>query len=252
MQKKDKIKVLIVDDEEPARKLILNFLKENNNFEIIGQCADGFSAVKQINELKPDLVFLDIQMPKLTGLEVIDLIENNPFIIFITAYDEFAVKAFELNAIDYLMKPYSKKRFSESLQKIEDKIYNQSKINENYQNFKNIANKDKTLDRIAVKVRSKIEVIPIEQISVFEAQDDYVEIHSEKGKFLKNLTMKYLEEHLDKNIFQRIHRSFIVNINCIEKIEKAEKDKFHIIMKNNNIAKASKSGMKILKEKLNL
>ena len=245
-----KIKVIIVDDEEPARKLIANFLKENPDFEIIDECAEGFSAVKKINELQPDLVFLDIQMPKLTGMEVLELLDNIPLIVFVTAYDEFAVKAFELNAIDYLLKPYSKKRFAETLEKVKDKFYKKIIPSEKYDNLKKSINHKKNSERIAVKNRSKIEVIPVEQIMLFEAQDDYVQIYSDKSKYLKNMTMKYLEAHLNKEIFVRVHRSYIVNINFIERIEKAEKESNYIIMKNNIVAKASKSGYQLLKGKL--
>lgn len=246
------IRVLIIDDEEPARNLLTNFLKDYDNFEIIGECSDGFAAVKQINELQPDLIFLDIQMPKLTGLEVLELIEKMPLIVFVTAFDEFAINAFELNAVDYLLKPYSKKRFAEALEKVQEKINQNIIPKEKYEKVKETVDAEKTLERIAVKVRTKIEIIPVENIIVFEAQDDYIQIYSDKGKYLKNMTMKYLEEHLDSNVFQRTHRSFIVNLNNIERIEKAEKDNFYIIMKNNIRAKASKSGYSILKKKLNL
>lgn len=246
------IRVLIIDDEEPARNLLTNFLSDYKNIEIIGECADGFSAVKQINELQPDLIFMDIQMPKLSGLEVLELIEKMPLIVFVTAFDEFAINAFELNAVDYLLKPYSKKRFAEALEKVRQKIELNIIPKEKYQKVKETVDSTKILERIAVKVRTKIEIIAVENIIVFEAQDDYIQIYSDKGKYLKNMTMKYLEEHLDSNIFQRTHRSFIVNINNIERIEKAEKDNFYIIMKNNITAKASKSGYSVLKEKLNL
>ncbi|MBE9467387.1 MAG: response regulator [Bacteroidetes bacterium] len=248
--KNEKIKVIIVDDEEPARKLIANFLKDDTDFEIIDQCADGFSATKRINELQPDLVFLDIQMPKLTGFEVLELLENIPLIVFVTAYDEFAVKAFEHNAVDYLLKPYSKKRFADTLTKVKDKFNRKIIPHEKYEEIQKTIIQDKTTERIAVKNRSKVEVIPVEKIILFEAQDDYVQIYSDKTKYLKNLTMKYLEAHLNKEIFVRVHRSYIININYIEKIENAEKDCHYIIMKNNIIAKASKSGYSLLKGKL--
>ena len=252
MMSNQTIKVIVVDDEEPARKLIAKFLTENNNFEIIEQCSDGFSAVKKINELKPDLVFLDIQMPKLSGLEVLELLEESPMIVFITAFDEYAVKAFELNAIDYIMKPFSKKRFAETLEKVQRNISLNKNVKTDVQKIKKIAEKDKIIDRIAVSNRSNIEVLPVDSISLFEAMDDYVQIYSKKGKFLKNTTMKYLEEHLDNNMFLRIHRSFIVNLNCIERIERAEKNNFFIILKNKAVAKASKTRIKELRKRLQM
>lgn len=248
----NKIKVLIVDDEEPARKLIASFLAEHDDFEVIGECADGFNAIKQINELQPDLVFLDIQMPKLTGMEVIELLENPPLIAFITAYDEFAVKAFEMNAIDYLLKPYSKQRFNDSLTKFKEKFALKTDNKATYQKLTESISENKFIERLAVKTGTKIEVVNVENIEMFEAQDDYVQIYTDKGKYLKNITMKYLEDHLDSEVFARIHRSYIVNLNCIEKIERAEKDTFFVILKNSHSAKASKAGYSLIKEKLNL
>lgn len=245
-------KVLIIDDEEPARKLISSFLNENKEFEIIGECADGFTAVKQINEQLPDVVFLDIQMPKLTGLEVIELIDKNPLIVFVTAYDEFAVKAFEMNAVDYLLKPYSKQRFAEMILKVKEKLNLQTTIDKNYEKLQESITQNQTITRIAVKTGAKIDVLLIENILMFEAQDDYVQIYTEKTKYLKNIKMKYLEENLPKVKFLRIHRSYIVNTDYVEKIEKAEKESFYVILKNNIVAKATKQGFDLIKQQLNL
>lgn len=248
-----KIKTLIIDDEEPARNLIRTFLQNQTDVEIIGECSDGFSAVKEINTRNPDLIFLDIQMPKLTGFEMLELIDNPPLIIFSTAFDNYAVKAFELKAVDYIMKPYTKARFLEALEIAREKLKSEENKKVNYEKLVEISSENpEKLNRLAVKTGSKINILPIEEISMFEAQDDYVMIYSEKGKFLKNIKMKYLEEHLDENEFVRIHRSYIVNLNCIEKIELSEKDTYLVILKNKLQAKASKSGYKTLKEKLNL
>ncbi|MBN2892208.1 MAG: LytTR family transcriptional regulator DNA-binding domain-containing protein [Bacteroidales bacterium] len=248
-----KIKILIIDDEEPARNLIKTFLQNQSNIEILGECSDGFSAVKDINSKNPDLIFLDIQMPKLTGFEVLELIDNPPLIIFSTAFDDYAVKAFEQKAIDYIMKPYSKARFLEALDKAKEKLNSTEKIRGTFDKLLEISNENpEKLNRFAVKNGSKITILSLEEISLFEAQDDYVMIYSEKGKFMKNMTMKYLEKHLDDTEFVRIHRSFIVNLSCIDKIEHFEKDNYIVILKNKQQAKASKSGYKILKEKLNL
>jgi len=254
MNELKKIKVLIIDDELPARSLIKTFLSSDNQFEVIGEVADGFSAVKEINTLKPDLIFLDIQMPKLTGFEVLELLEYQPIIIFSTAFDSFAVKAFEQNAIDYLLKPYNSLRFKSALVKAKEKIENQNisakeeitKINE----F--VKNQIQIIERITVKKNSKIFIIKSEDVYFFEAQDDYVLFYTEKEKFIKDFTMKFLDEHLDSNNFVRIHRSFIVNLNFIDKIEQFEKESYYVFMKNNSKVKASKSGYKILKEKLGI
>jgi len=251
-----KIKTLIIDDEEPARNLIKTFLQVDNQFEIIGEASDGLSAVKEINNLKPDLVFLDIQMPKLTGFEVLELIENHPVIIFSTAFDNFAVKAFELNAIDYLLKPYSRERFLSAIQKVKDKFSKDINNNDEIQKIKKLndytKNEIQTIDRLTIKKNTKIQIITCDEIVYFEADDDFILFYTEKEKFIKDITMKYLEEHLDSNTFIRIHRSFIVNINYIDKIEQFEKESYYVLLKNNSKIKASKSGYKILKEKLGI
>jgi len=247
------LKVIIIDDEEPARNLIRTFLSNDNDFEIICEAADGFSAVKEINSLKPDLVFLDIQMPKLTGLEVLELLENPPAIIFVTAYDNFAVQAFEQNAIDYILKPYTKERFLNALTKVKEKISINSNKSENYKKIIDLhQQKNEQISRIAIKNNSKVQLINVENITYFEAQDDYVMIYSENGKFIKYLKMNYLEQNLDSDIFVRIHRSTIVNINFIDKIELWQKDSRIVILKNKTELKTSANGYKLLKEKLNI
>jgi two-component system LytT family response regulator len=150
-------------------------------------------------------------MPKLTGMEVLELIDKKPLVVFVTAYDEFAVKAFEMNAVDYLLKPYSKQRFAEMLVKLKEKLLLQSSNEKKYEKLQDSIAQNQTISRIAVKTGSKIDVLLVENIVMFEAQDDYVQIYTEKNKYLKNLKMKQLEENLPKNKFLRIHRSFIVN-----------------------------------------
>ncbi len=243
-----KIKSLIIEDEQPARNLIKEFLKNYPEIEVMQEVVDGFTAVKLINELKPDMIFLDIQLPKLNGFEILELIEYKPFVIFTTAYDEFAIKAFEMNAVDYLLKPFSAERFDAAISRTIDKINTKKVDDRSIDNI--IKSKDlrnEILDRIVVKNGSKIHVIPVDSIIYFEAQDDYVMIYAQDGKHLKEKTMKYYEAHLDQNKFIRIHRSYIINISFLSQIEHFAKESYVAILKNGVKLKVSDSGYKNLK-----
>lgn len=248
-----RIKVFIIEDEEPARNLLKSYIGESEMLEITGEFPDGFSGAKAINELKPDLVFLDIQMPKLTGFEVLEIIDHKPNIIFTTAYDEYAIKAFEMNAVDYLLKPFSRERFRQAVEKAVVKIKTEQKDEIRLNSvIQTIDNKKENIFRIAVKTGTKIHVVPCEQIIFLAAEGDYVMIHTKENKYLKEKTMKYFESHLDTNQFVRIHRSFIVNVNEIARIEHYDKESYMIFMKNNIQLKASVSGYKLLKEIIRL
>lgn len=247
------LRTLIIDDEEPARELIKNFLSGIDDIEIIGECSDGFSGVKSINEMKPDLVFLDIQMPKLTGFEVIELIDYKPLIVFATAYDQFAIKAFEANAVDYLLKPYNKDRLLQALEKARTRYaQNQSNDEEVKSIIKSIDDSPEILSRVAVKTGAKIIVLPIDSIYYFEAEGDYVKIVTEKSHYLKEKTMKFFETHLDKKQFVRIHRSYIVNVNEILRIEQFDKESHVLILKNMTKLRVSSTGYKMIKDLLNI
>ncbi|MDP2721581.1 MAG: LytTR family DNA-binding domain-containing protein [Bacteroidales bacterium] len=250
----NKLRTLIIEDEEPARDLVKAYLKDNEHIELIGECDNGFSGVKAINELKPDLVFLDIQMPKLTGFEMLELLDEMPEIVFTTAYDQFAIKAFELSAVDYLMKPFSKTRFNEAIEKVLYRVQNKQPATANLQQLSQKAKETSTakVERLFVKTGNKIDVIPVDSIIRVEAQDDYVEIHTDKGKFLKYDTMNFLEKGLPEDTFVRVHRSHIININLIEKMEKYGKDSYLIIMKDKSKVNVSKSRVKELKEQLGI
>jgi two-component system, LytTR family, response regulator len=245
-----KIRTLLIDDEALARTLVQNFIKADPDFEVIGEAGDGFEAIKMINELKPDLIFLDIQMPKLTGLELLELLPNPPVVVFSTAYDQYAIEAFEKNAVDYLLKPFSRERFSKALQKIKEKIEAKVDVKEEIKNLLTTPpHPDKALDRIVIKDGSKIEMIPFEDITYLETYGDYVWIYTEKGKFLKQKTMKEFEELLPST-FLRVHRSFLVNISYIQKLELYEKNSYQLLLKNGVRVGVSKSGYKELKETL--
>jgi two-component system, LytTR family, response regulator len=243
---------IIIDDEQPAREIIKHYLKDFPDIRVLGDYPDGFSGLKAIQEQKPDLVFLDIQMPKLTGFEMLELIENPPHIIFSTAYDQYAIKAFEMAAVDYLLKPYSAERFGQAVKKAQQQILGQKAGQPVNTLIASLDEKEETLQRIAVKTRHKIEVIPVTEISYIEADDDYVTIHAGKEKYLKEKTMKYMETHLDKAQFVRIHRSYIVNVNHIARLELYQKETYHVLLKDGTSIRASTTGYKELKQLLRL
>jgi two-component system LytT family response regulator len=246
----NKLRAIIVEDEKPARELVKAFLKNHENIELVCECDNGFDGVKAINDMKPDLVFLDIQMPKLTGFEMIELLDDVPDVIFTTAFDQYAIKAFELSAVDYLMKPFSKQRFSEAIDKVYQRL-NQQSENPKIKEFANQVKEDtEEIERIFVKTGSKIDVVPVPEIVRIESEDDYVEIFTAKGKFLKKETMNYLEKVLPKDTFVRVHRSSIINLNNIQKIEKYGKDSSMVILKDGSRVNVSKSRIKDLKNQL--
>jgi two-component system, LytTR family, response regulator len=247
----NKIKTLLIDDEQLARALVLNFIKSDPQFEVIGEASDGFEGMKLIQELKPDLIFLDIQMPKITGLEMLELIENPPIVVFSTAFDQYAIDAFEKNAVDYLLKPFSKERFTRTLEKVKLKFEeNHSESFRNSETEIKALIKDigvKSLERVVVKNGNKIEVIPSDQIVYLEAYGDYVWVHTPSAKHLKQSTMKEFEVDLPSN-FVRVHRSYLVNIEYIQKLELYDKNSYLVILKNNHKLTVSRNGYKELKE----
>jgi two-component system LytT family response regulator len=246
------LRIIIIDDETPAREIIKHYLKEVDSVEVIAECADGFTGLKAISLHKPDLVFLDIQMPRLTGIEMLEVLTEKPEIIFTTAYDQFAIKAFELNAVDYLMKPFPKRRFLEAVKKAVEKI-------KSGQGNKEPANKllskrpgaDAPVNRIVVRKGNALNLIPVDQVKYVEAQDDYVMIYHSSGKAMKQQTMKFYEENLPKTDFVRIHRSYIVRVEEIKRIEPYGKDNHVAILNSGDKLPVSRAGYKHLKEELN-
>jgi len=238
---------VIIDDEQHAREIIKKYLI-GTAIDLKGECENGFEGIKYIQERKPDLIFLDIQMPKLDGFEMLELLENPPHVVFTTAYDEFAIRAFQQNAVDYLLKPFSKDRFDEALQKALSLLKKGSES----KSFKLTENYHERINRIAVKTGSKIEIIPLGEIIFLQSQDDYVEIHWRDKKFLKLQRMKYYENALDPEQFVRIHRSYIVNVSAIARIEPLGKETHAAILKNGESLTVSTSGYSRLREVLSL
>jgi two-component system LytT family response regulator len=238
-------KVIIIDDEPLARQLIGAFLKPFNEIEVIAECGDGFEGFKAIQEMQPNLVFLDVQMPRLNGFEMLELLDTPPSVIFTTAFDEYAVKAFEAHAIDYLLKPLTRERFDKAITKwlatagaeipkttaplIDTPVY------EGYQH------------RIVVKDNGTIRIIPAQDINYIEASDDYVKIFTKDSSYLKKSTLSHIEQTLDPQQFVRVHRSYFVPVSQLSKIEPYEKESHIALLHCGAKVLVSKSGMAKLK-----
>lgn len=246
----EKTKIVIIDDEAPAREIIKHYLTEVEDVEVIAECSDGFIGLKTISQLKPDLVFLDIQMPRLTGIEMLEVMTEKPQIIFTTAYDQYAIRAFELNAVDYLMKPFPKRRFLEAVNKAINKIHSQTLNKPGNEILSKKPDPQSTVSRVVVRKANAINIIPVDQIRYVEAQDDYVMIYHSSGKALKQETMKFYEENLPHSDFVRIHRSYIVNVSEIKRLEPYGKDNHVAILNSGDKLPVSRSGYKQLKEDL--
>jgi two-component system LytT family response regulator len=246
-----KIKAIIVDDEELARKVILKYLEAFPQVEVVAECENGFVGLKAIGEHQPHLLFLDIQMPKINGFELLELLDEKPLIIFSTAHDNFAIRAFEQNAVDYLLKPYSQTRFNAAVSKALEKAGTPKIFQKNISSLSDqLAETTEIMNRVVVKTGSRVDVIPVSDIEYFEASDDYVEIHTRKERFIKQKTLKFFEDHLDPELFLRVHRSFIVAIHQISKLEPYSKDSFVLILKNGKGISVSKNGLVKLRQAL--
>lgn len=243
------IRSIIIDDEPLARSIVKEYLQGQDQIEIVQECSDGFEGLKAIQQHEPDLIFLDIQMPKITGFEMLELIEQPPSVIFTTAFDEYAIKAFEAHAVDYLLKPFNQERFDKAI----SKWMEQSTKGKNTQELLEAAALSPSQNqRIVVKNGSKIKIIPVQDVFYLEAADDYVKIHTSEGYFLKNKTMNHFEQSLDKEQFVRSHRSYIVNIQQITRIDPYEKDNHVAILRNGTKVPVSRNGYVRLREVLGL
>lgn len=243
-----KIKTLIIDDEKLSRELIRSFLIKYPQIAIIDEAVDGFDALQKINSLNPDLLILDIQMPKINGFELLQVIEKEVLIVFITAYDEYALQAFENNAIDYLLKPFSEIRFEKAINKVIDIFTNKNNQEPAIPTLK-ILQQIKT-DRIVVKTGANIDVVLIEDIVYIESLGDYSVIYTATKKIIKQKPLKEFADMLDDRLFIRTHKSFIVNSKYIIKIEKFTKDSYISVLSTNAKVPVSKAGYKELRDKL--
>jgi two-component system LytT family response regulator len=273
------IKAIIIDDEPLARLIVREYLQSYTDIDIVQECSDGFEGIKAIQQHHPDLIFLDIQMPKINGFEMLELVEEPPAVIFTTAFDEYAIRAFENHAVDYLLKPFNKERFDKALRKWLDHHANrvtraatasgqanaatgqpaQSTDSPNGAPagpttalLETAAQSPAQQQRIVVKTGGKIKIIPLDDIHFLEAADDYVKIHTHNGAFLKNRTMSYFEQTLDPGQFVRTHRSYILNIQQVTRIDPYEKDSHLCILQSGAQVPVSKGGYIKLKAVLGL
>ncbi len=243
-------KVLLIDDEPLAKRVVREYLKDFPGFTICGECSDGFEGLKNVRLLQPDLIFLDVQMPKITGFEMLELLEDPPAVIFTTAFDEYALKAFEAHAVDYLLKPFSRERFGKAIQKWQNQQAEQAaRIQKMVAHAKA---SPAQAERVVVKDAGKIKIIPVHEIEYLEAADDYVKINTREGVFLKNKTMAYFEQMLPAHQFVRCHRSFMVQIQLITRIDPYEKDSYTVRLSTGRQIPVSKAGYARLKEVLGL
>lgn len=243
-----KIGALIIDDEELARHVVRELLAPHPEIEVLAECTNGFEAVKAFAEHKPGLIFLDVQMPKLTGFDVLELIGEDVCVIFTTAYDQYAMRAFEVHAVDYLLKPIGKQRFEEALERAK------SRLGEKMPAAQTLAASARPpqqfLERLVVKDGTRVTLIPIAKLDYVEAQDDYVALASQGKKHLKQQTIASLEACLDPNAFVRVHRSYIVNLERVARIEPYGKDSRLAILADGTRLPVSRAGYARLKSLL--
>lgn len=244
------MRTILIDDESLARDVVKHYLSSFPDIEVIAECSDGFEGIKAITQHQPDFIFLDIQMPKINGFEMLELVEQHPAVIFTTAFDEYAIKAFEVNAVDYLLKPIEKSRFDLAIQKLP------ARLNQTEQYSRELldtaALNPAQQNRVVVKKNGIIKIIAVADIHYLEADDDYVKLSTTEGVFHKNKTMSFFEQTLESSQFIRIHRSYIINLAQVTKIELKEKDSYIVLLKSDIWLPVSKTGYIKLKAALGL
>ena len=247
-----KCRVLLVDDEAPARALLREYLAAHADIEVLGECANGFEAVKRIGEAAPDLVFLDVQMPKLDGFEVLELLDPRPVVVFCTAYDEYALKAFEVHAVDYLLKPFGRERLAEALDRARARLVAAASPAAVAPTASALAAtarpQGQWLERLVIKDGPNVHVVPVDKLDYLEAQDDYVAIHTEGKAWLKHQTLAELAEQLDPQRFVRVHRSYVVPVERIARLELYAKDSRVAILHDGRQLPVSRAGHARLRE----
>jgi two-component system LytT family response regulator len=235
------LRIVIADDEDLARSVVREYLKDSIDIEIVAECRNGFEAVKAVSELKPDLLLLDIQMPRLDGFEVLELIERETNVIFTTAYDQYAIKAFDVHAIDYLLKPFSAERLAEALDRARKKI-DRGEPTATAALAADARPPGTRPDRILIRDGGDVHVVPMARIDYVEAQDDYVCFRAEGKRYLKQQTLADVETVLDAARFVRIHRSYILNVDRLAKLELYAKDSHAAILRDGTRLPVSRSG----------
>jgi len=234
------LRVAIVDDEAPARAILKEYLGGEPGVEVVAECANGFEAVQAVANAKPDLLLLDVQMPKLDGFEVLELVERDVAVVFVTAYDQYALKAFEVHAVDYLLKPFGPERLTEALQRVRARLAQKEPGAEPL--AARLQSGRRPLTRVLIRDGAAVHIVPLSKIDYAEAQDDYVAIHAEKRTYLKEQTMAQLEGMLDPRQFVRIHRSYLLNVDRLAKIDATDTDSRVAILRDDTRLPVSRSG----------
>jgi two-component system, LytTR family, response regulator len=241
------IRAIVVDDELLSRELVREFLAREEDFELVAECANGFEAVKAVSEHDPDVLLLDVQMPKLDGFEVLELLDREPIVVFVTAHDEYAIRAFEARALDYLLKPFSEERFGAAMSRVRGRL-------SSGQARERVASQElrqRPLQRVLVRLEEgKIEVVPVSRIDYVEAQDDAILIVSGEAKLRKQQTLGDLERDLDPARFVRIHRSYLLNLDRLSRVEPYAKDSRIALLRDGTKLPVSRSGYARLRELL--
>jgi len=244
------IRTILIDDEPLARDVVKHYLSNFPDVEVVAECSDGFEGIKAIAGHQPDLIFLDIQMPKISGFEMLELIDKHPAVIFTTAFDEYAIKAFEVNAIDYLLKPIEQGRFDLAMQKLPARLSNIDAVTKELLDVAGLSPAQS--HRVVVKKNGVIKIIAVVDIHYLEADDDYVKLSTSEGIFQKNKTMSFFEKTLESSQFIRIHRSYIINLAQVTRIELKEKDSYVVLLKSDIWLPVSKTGYIKLKTALGI
>jgi two-component system LytT family response regulator len=245
------IKAVIIDDEPLAISIVKDYLSGHKDITVVQECSNGFEGVKAIMQHHPDLIFLDVQMPKINGFEMLELVDDPPAVIFTTAFDEYAMRAFETHAVDYLLKPFSKDRFEKAMQKWKaQRAAGEAQVPP--KELIAAVRQSEEQHRVVVRSGSNIRIIPVQDIIYLEAYDDYVKIHVQDDVFLKKGTMQHFENTLDAARFIRVHRSYLIQLQQITRIEQAGKDSHTALLRNGTKVPLSKTGYGKLKEVLGL
>ena len=235
------IKVAIVDDEAPARAVVREYLSVVGDVEVVAECANGFDAVKAVAELRPDLLFLDVQMPKLDGLEVLELIGPEVAVVFVTAYDQYALRAFEVHAVDYLLKPFSVERLVATLERARERLSRGESVPAQAL-LDDARPRQGYAARVLIRDGSRVHVMPVEKIDYIQAQDDYVSYSSAGKQYLKEQTLAQVEASLDPKKFVRIHRSFVLNLERLARVELDERENRIAILSDGRRLPVSRAG----------
>jgi two-component system LytT family response regulator len=247
MSEREQLRVVVVDDEPLARAVVGEYLAKYPDVELVAECGNGFDAVKAVTELSPDLLFLDVQMPKLDGFEVLELLGRDVPVVFITAYDQYALRAFEVHAVDYLLKPFSEERFEEALERTRERLRARRAAGEPEALdvdalVAQARPRQGPLERVLIRDGAQVHVIPVARLDYVEAQDDYVSFKADGKQYLKDQTLAAVEASLDPACFVRIHRSYVLNIERIARVELYAKDSRVAILRDGTRLPVSRAG----------